>query len=76
MRTLKLSHEQIELLLQCLGIAEQQFIETHQQINNTLIKVRNNTAYKEQQEIAKYYHFKACNIADLNTDIKNSKFDI
>jgi hypothetical protein len=77
MRTLKLSHKQIQLILHALGMAENQFVSTHKKIIDKTINVRGNDGRKsEQQNMARYYHNLACEFADLNTDISQGKFDI
>lgn len=75
MRTLKLSHDQISIILNALGIAEKAFTDIHRQTVE-LSNVRNNLADKEQKQIGKYYHVKACEFADLNTDIEQGKLDV
>lgn len=75
MRTLKLTHEQIALIQQALGIAEHQFTCVRKDIFD-LINVRNNEAFKpEQTQISNYYHVKACEFADLNVALKNGELD-
>jgi hypothetical protein len=77
MRTLKLTHEQIDLICQALGIAETQFTNIHKTIVETTVNVRKHHASKrEQNSKALYYHDMASKLADLNIDINNSKFDV
>ena len=76
MRNLQLTHEQIELITQALGIAEGVYSDTHKQIINTLIRNRGNNECKEQERVASFYHVKACNFADLNLEIINSNLDV
>ena len=77
MRTIKLSHEQIQLLCQALGIAETQFTNIHKTIVENTISVRKHYGEKrEQTNKANFYHEMACKIADLNIDIEQGKFDV
>jgi hypothetical protein len=76
MRTIKLSQEQINTITEALGAAEGAYIDTHKHIINTLVRNRGNVAHKEQEQIANYYHVKACTFADLNNDLTQLKFDI
>ena len=77
MRTIKLTHEQIQLLCQALGIAETQFTNIHKTIVETTVNVRKHYGEKnEQTNKAKFYHEMACEIADLNIDIEQGKFDV
>lgn len=75
MRTLKLTHDQISIILNALGIAEKAFTDIHRQTVE-LANVRNNLNDNEQKRIGQYYHVKACEFADLNTDIEQGKFDV
>lgn len=77
MRTLKLSHEQIELITQALGMAETQFSKIHKTIVEETIAVRKSEPFKhEQKSTAMYYHDLASKMADLNIDLNNGKFDV
>lgn len=76
MRTLQLTHEQIELVTQALGIAEGVYTDIYKDIHHKVIRSRGNNESKEQERIAQYYHVKACNFADLLQDISNSKLDV
>lgn len=76
MRTIKVTHEQIDLITEALGVAEGAYIDTHKHIIQTLVRNRGNNTTKEQEMIANFYHVKACNFADLNSDISQSKLDI
>lgn len=76
MRTFKLTHEQIALIQQALGIAENQFAEARKHVAE-LTNVRNNEAFRmEQNQIGNYYHVKSCEFADLNMDLTNGKLDV
>jgi hypothetical protein len=76
-RTLKLTHEQIELLIQALGIAERKFIDIHKDIQETTVRVRRNHAVSsEQSNRALYYHDLACKMADMNIDLQNGELDV
>lgn len=77
MRNLNLTHEQIELLCQALGIAEAQFINIHKTIVENTISVRKHYGEKQEQTSrAKYYHELACKFADLNIDISKGELDV
>jgi hypothetical protein len=77
MRTIKLSKEQIQILCQALGIAEQAFTNIHKDIIENTVNVRKHYGGKQEQtNIANYYHVKACEIADLNIGIESGEFDV
>lgn len=77
MRTIKLTHEQVQLLCQSLGIAETQFTNIHKTIIENTISVRKHYGEKnEQSSKAAFYHDMACKLADLNIDIEQGKFDV
>lgn len=76
MRTIKLTHEQIQLLTEALGIAEGVYTDIHKDILHKVVQSRGNEAYKEQKQIADYYYVKGCNFADMNVDMKGGKFDV
>jgi len=77
MRTIKLTHEQIELLCQALGMAEKQFTDIHKTIVENTVNVRKHSGTKnEQSSKAKFYHEMACKIAELNIDIEQGNFDV
>ena len=77
MRTLKLSHEQIELIAQALGMAENQFSKIHKTIVEETISVRRPSSFKhEQTSKAMYYHDLASKMADINIDLFQGKYDI
>ncbi|HRO97565.1 MAG TPA: hypothetical protein PLY79_10925 [Ferruginibacter sp.] len=75
-RTIELTHEQIDLITQALGIAEGMFSDTHKKVINDLIRVRGNNSVKEQESISNYYHVKSCEFANLNDDLRNGNFDV
>lgn len=76
MRTIKLTEGQMNLITQALGIAESEHTNKFKDIMENLVRVRGNTNAKEQEMIAKYYHVKACEFADLNTDITKGGLDV
>lgn len=77
MRTIKLTHEQIELIQQALGIAENQFTSIHKTIMETTVNVRKNEPAKaEQSKRAMYYHDLASKMADINIDLNNGSLDV
>lgn len=75
-RTLKLTHEQIDVITEALGVAEGAYVDMHKQIIQTLVRNRGNNNAKEEEAIAGYYHKKACIFADLNSDISQSELDV
>jgi hypothetical protein len=76
MRTLKLSHEQIQIICQALGIAETQFSNIHKTIIESTVNVRKHYGEKQEQtNKAMYYHDLASKMADINIDIQNGTFD-
>jgi hypothetical protein len=76
MRTLKLTHEQIQLICQALGIAEAKFNDIHSDISRNTIYVRGGEDYGKQDDVADFYFDMAAKIADINTDIRNGNFDV
>lgn len=76
MRTLKLTHEQISLIKQAIGIAELRFIDIHKEIIQTTILVRGIESKSEHEKQANYYHQKACQFADLNIMLENGELDV
>jgi galactokinase len=76
MRTLKLTHEQIELICQALGIAENKFTDIHSDIMRNTILVRGNEDNELQNDVADFYFNISTKIADINTDIRNGNFDV
>ena len=76
MRTLKLSHEQIQLICQALGMAEIQFSNIHKTIMESTVNVRKHYGEKQKQtNKAMYYHDLSSKMADINIDIQNGTFD-
>jgi len=76
MRTLKLTHEQIQLICQALGIAEAKFTDIHSDIIRNTVKVRGNEDNEEQNDMADFYFDMSAKIADINTDIREGNFDV
>jgi len=77
MRTIQLTHEQIQILCQALGIAEMQFTNIYKTIIENTITVRKGGRNEPEQLInANFYHEMASKIADLNIDIEQGKFDV
>lgn len=76
MRTIQLTHEQVQLLCQALGIAEMQFTNIYKTIIENTIRVRKHCETQEQRDKANFYHEMACKIADLNIDIEQGKLDV
>jgi hypothetical protein len=76
-RTLKLTHEQIDLITQALGMAERKFSDIHKEIQDTTVRVRRNHAVSsEQSNRALYYHDLASKMADMNIDLQNGELDV
>ena len=79
MRNIQLTHEQVQLLCQALGIAEMQFTNIYKTIIENTMSVRKSRAgalIGEQRDKANFYHEMACKIADLNIDIEQGKLDV
>ena len=76
MRNIQLTHEQVQLLCQALGIAEMQFTNIYKTIIQNTITVRKGGNEPEQIINANFYHEMASKIADLNIDIEQGKFDV
>jgi hypothetical protein len=75
-RHLALTHEEIELIIHALGIAESEYSEIYKKICATA-NARGNVRDTEQVKQAKnIYHKQACDFADLNCAIANSEKDI
>ena len=86
MRTIQLTHEQVQLLCQALGIAEMQFTNIYKTIIENTIQpshlamshrvVSHYGGSEEQKTKANFYHEMASKISDLNIDIEQGKFDV
>jgi hypothetical protein len=76
MRTLKFTDEQISMLKQAIGIAENRFSKIHKEIVETTIRVRNMENEVEHAPIVLFYHKQACIFADLNIALENGDFDV
>lgn len=74
MRTLQLTHEQVELLTQALGIAENSCLSVSKEIIEKLVLVRGNN--NADNEIANHFQKKASALAELNLLITNSDLDV
>lgn len=74
MRTLKLTHEQIELITQALGMAEAKYCKIHKELMDEIVRVRR--AHPDQEKNAKVFHDMASMMADMNIDIQGGKFDV
>jgi hypothetical protein len=77
MRTLKLTHEEVELIQRALGIAESEFNKKRKAYIADLINVRGVSGLtqkaKEETDFMLEIENKFC---DLNIDIENSKKDV
>lgn len=69
-RTLKLTHDEVELITTALGIAEKQYSELHVQLTR-LINVRGGNLTANES-----FHQVSCKFANLNNDIEKSKKDV
>lgn len=74
-RELRLTHEQIDLIVQALGIAEAKFTQIHKDIIGTVL-VRGVDSPTKKCKENELYHLKACVFADINVMITNSEFDV
>lgn len=76
MRTLKLTHEQIELIQQALGIAEKKLIDIHATILNDTILVRGVNGPTQKSKENSLCLEKSIEFSDLNMAISNSELDV
>lgn len=76
MRTIKLTHEELALVLQALGIAEQSYSETRLRIIKDLINVRGVDNGKEQRAQLDFINDKENAFCDLLLSIKNGEKDV
>jgi len=74
-RELRLTHKQIELIQQALGIAETKFTEIHKDIIGAFL-VRGVDSPTKKSKENELYHLKACEFADINVMMGNSEFDV
>ena len=76
MRTLKLTHKQIALIQQALGLAEKQTNDSHACLIKVL-QARNNYVNRDEQEkAAKFWFDLSSEFADLNIDIEQGALDV
>ena len=71
MRTLKLTHEQIELIQKALSLAEMHYAKIHEQIISAENSMRFNV-----DKIDSSFFLESCKYADINIDITNGDKDI
>lgn len=76
MRTLKLTHEQIAIIQNALGIAEKTYTDIHKAMIELAIVRGNEYARQEQRDKAMAFHNLACEFADLNISVKNGELDV
>jgi hypothetical protein len=76
MRTIQLTHEQITLIHQALGIAEKQFADIHKKIIETSINVRPYDMAFLHSGPANFYHEMSTKFADLNNSVENGVLDV
>jgi predicted phosphodiesterase len=76
MRTLKLTHKQIEIISHALGISERQMLNIHQDINKNVVYVNGNVDTTEQLKDSNRYLSKSFEFYDLLQDIKKSTLDV
>lgn len=76
MRTLKLTHEQIETICHALGIAQAKFEQLHRTIIEQAVNVGGLSSPDIERK--KYIHIfeEAQKFGNLNSDIKNSNLDV
>lgn len=75
MRTLKLTHEQIELLQQALGIAEKKFTDIHKDIIENTVTVRGVASQTALGKENMTYFNLSAEFANLNELISNGNLD-
>lgn len=76
MRTIKLTHEEISLLLRALGIAEQQTAEIRKKYIETLVNVRGVDNLSETAKETNGLFELETMFADLLIDIKTGEKDV
>ncbi len=76
MRTLKLTHEQIAIIQNALGIAEKTYTDIHKTTTELSTVRGNEYARQEQRDKAMAFHDLACEFADINISIKNGDLDV
>jgi hypothetical protein len=70
MRTLQLTHDEVELITTALGIAEKAYTDLHKRLVE-IINVRGGELTSNTD-----LHHTSCKFADLNVSINNSEKDI
>lgn len=75
MRNLKLTHEEIALIQEALGIAEKEYGELHKHTVE-LFRVRGNENSSEHKTHGMYYYDYSWKFGELNEAIKNSEKDV
>jgi hypothetical protein len=75
-RIIKLSEDQLALIVQALVIAEARYLYIHMEILNTLLAGERNAEQEEQRNIAKFYFDKGCTCQELNHNLLNGGLDV
>lgn len=75
MRTLKLTHDQIELLQQALGIAEKKFCDIHKDIIENTVNVRGVASPTALGKENMTYFNLSTEFSNLNELISNGNLD-
>ena len=76
MRTLKLTHEQIALVQQALGIAEKKFCDIHEDIIKNTVTVRGVDSPSLKSKENDLYFKESLKFCDLNIAIEQGKMDV
>lgn len=76
MRTLKLTHEQIDIISHALGIAEKAALDIHENINKRFVYVNGNENSNKDKSKSNEYLEKSFKFFDLLKDIENSNLDV
>lgn len=74
MRTLELTHEEIELILNALGIAENKFYKLRENYLKQVGNARGGNISEAQKE-SEFMFEKACKFSDLFFQIENGEKD-
>lgn len=75
-RTLKLTHEQIELIQQALGITEKKFSDIHKDIINNTVSVRGVSSPSLKSKENSFYYEESLKFCNLNLAIEGRECDV
>jgi hypothetical protein len=76
MRTLKLTHEQIAIVQQALGIAEKKFSDIHEDIIKNTVTVRGVDSQSLKSKQHDIYFNESVKFCDINLAIEDRSFDV